>query len=66
MNINRVDLSTKTFEDLMDVIDIIKNDTRALFENMQTMNPFAREVREKFIKECEAINNYLNVKDNNF
>jgi len=50
MNVKRVELSTKTFDDLMNIIDIIKNDTPALFENMQTMNPFASEMRKEFIR----------------
>jgi prephenate dehydrogenase len=61
MDIKRVDLSTKTFDNLMDVIEIIKNDTPALFENMQTMNPFAKEERERFIAESKKLNENLNL-----
>jgi len=59
MNLKRVELSTKTFDDLMNIIDIIKNDTPALFENMQSMNPFAKETREKFISESIKLNKKL-------
>ncbi len=59
MDINRVELSTKTFDDLMDVIEIIKNDTKALFENMQTMNPYAKKVREDFVLKSRELNEYL-------
>lgn len=59
-NIERVEMSTKTFDDLMNIVDIIKNDTPALFNNMQTMNVFAKEARESFIKEAESLNVQLN------
>jgi prephenate dehydrogenase len=56
MNIQRVNLSTKTFDDLMNIIDIIKNDTPALFNNMQTMNSFAGSMREDFIRNAKELN----------
>jgi len=59
MDLKRVELSTKTFDDLMNIIEIIKNDTHALFENMQTMNPFAKETRERFITESIILNKKL-------
>jgi len=60
--IKRVELSTKTFDELMDIVEVIKNDTPALFENMQTMNPFAKEARERFIEACEELNKNLNIR----
>jgi prephenate dehydrogenase len=60
MDINRTELSTQTFDKIMDVIEIIKNDTPKLFENMQTMNPFARNMRERFVKSAEELNEKLN------
>lgn len=60
MNLQRVELSTKTFDDLMNIVDIIGNDTPALFNNIQTMNPFAKEVRDEFIKQAGKINLQLN------
>lgn len=65
MGIKRVELSTKTFDDLMDIVEIIHNDSRALFENMQTMNPYAQEIREHFVKTSKSINNHLNTLENN-
>jgi len=59
MKIKRVELGTKTFDDLMNIIDIIKNDTKPLFENMQTMNPFAGKIRNKFIVESVKLNKKL-------
>jgi len=60
INLQRVELSTKTFEDLMNIIEIIKNDTPALFNNMQTMNPFAKTSRDIFVKEAIDMNVQLN------
>lgn len=65
MDIKRVDLRTKTFSDLMDIVDVIKNDSQELFENMQTMNPFAREVRRKFIEIGDGMNQELDELNNN-
>lgn len=59
MGIKRVRFSTKTFDDLMDIIDIIKDDKWRLFENIQSMNPFAGEVRDEFIEESIELNEYL-------
>lgn len=52
INLQRVELSTKTFDDLMNIVDIIGNDTPKLFNNMQTMNPFAKQTREDFSREA--------------
>jgi len=65
INIQRVQMSTLTFDKIMDVVDIIKNDTPALFENMQTMNPFAGEMRRKFVNAANKINVELNSKMEN-
>jgi len=57
--IKRVELSTKTFDKLMDVAEIIKNDTPALFRNMQEMNPFAKDARNNFLSELNKIQREL-------
>ena len=59
-NIKRVKLSTKTFDDLINIIETIKNDTSALFENIQTMNIFAKDMRKKFVNEAIALDSQLN------
>lgn len=64
--IKRVELTTKTFDNLMNVMEIIGNDTRALFENMETMNPFARDVREKFLIEGMKLHEKLNFLEDSF
>lgn len=55
MNMKRVELSTKTFDDLMDIMEMMKNDSRALFENMQAFNPHAKEQRDKFLNEWQEL-----------
>jgi len=62
MNLERVNLSTKTFDDLMDIMDVIKNDTPKLFNNMQQINPFAEEVRNDFIENSLELNDELKVR----
>lgn len=57
--IKRVELSTKTFDKLIEVAEIIGNDTPALFNNIQTMNLFAKDAREKFLLELNKINSDL-------
>jgi prephenate dehydrogenase len=57
--IRRLELSTKTFDKLMDVVEITGNDTPELFNNMQMMNPFANETREKFVLELNKIQDEL-------
>lgn len=58
-DIKRVTLSTKTFNDLMDIIEVIKEDSFVLFENMQTMNPFASEIRSRFLEEARKLHEHL-------
>jgi len=60
MKLTRFDVCTKTYEDLMDIIDIIKNDDPRLFSDIQNMNSYAKKVRDQFIKESEKLNKELN------
>ncbi len=60
IDLKRVEASTRTFDDLMDIMDIIRNDTPALFEDMQVMNPFALEERRRFIEEAVRLDFSLN------
>ena len=54
--IKRIELSTKTFDTLMNLSEIIAHDSPTLLNNMQTMNPFAKLSREKFIFNLNEIN----------
>lgn len=55
--IKRVEMSTLTFDKIMDVVEIISKDSPSLFNNMQTMNPFAKQARDNFVKETIELNN---------
>jgi prephenate dehydrogenase len=59
VGLSRVELSTKTFDDLMNIVNIVGNDTPALFNNMQNMNPFAKGMRDVFVKTAESVNRNL-------
>ena len=59
MDLKKVGLGTKTFDDLVDISNIIKNDSRALFENIETKNPFAGELRKRFIEESKKLDDHL-------
>jgi prephenate dehydrogenase len=65
MNIKRVELSTKTFDDLVNIVNIVGNDTPALFDNMQKMNPFAIQARNRFVVEARKINKELDNEGSN-
>lgn len=52
MNMKRSPLSTKSYDDLMDIIMLVRGGSKELFMDMQTLNPFAKEQREQFI--CAA------------
>jgi prephenate dehydrogenase len=60
MDIQKVELSTKTFDDLMKIVEIIKNDSPELFNNMQQMNPFAKQMRERFVDAARELEIKLN------
>ncbi|MBI2043888.1 prephenate dehydrogenase/arogenate dehydrogenase family protein, partial [Candidatus Pacearchaeota archaeon] len=60
MNIHKTKITTRTFDDLIDIVNIIKDDSNELFENIETMNPFAKEVRKKFLDESKKLDDSLN------
>lgn len=60
----KVPLSTKTSDKLMDIVDIVKQHPKALFEDMQIMNKEARKARKEFIRECIKTDKDLAEKEN--
>ena len=60
--IKRVEMSTLTFDKIMDVVDIIGNDSPSLFNNMQTMNPFAKQARDSFVTETIKLNHQFDLR----
>ena len=55
----RVQLTTKTFDRLMDIVQIINGNSQELFEDMQHLNPYAAEVRRRFIENCKKVDERL-------
>ena len=49
MGIDRIPLSTQSFDDLMDIIELVKGGSQELFEDMQQLNPYAAKMRLDFI-----------------
>ena len=61
--VDRVTLSTKTHDDLMDIVDIACHDTDELFEDMAVFNPMAARVRSEFLAALRAIDAQLDLKE---
>jgi prephenate dehydrogenase len=57
MNISRGTMPTKSFEDLMKVMDLVKGSRRELFVDMQTLNPHAASVCDEFIAQAVGLTN---------
>jgi prephenate dehydrogenase len=53
--IERLALSTRTHEALMDIVDVVGHDSMELFEDMAAYNPKVPEVRANFLAALTAI-----------
>lgn len=53
--IERLALSTRTHEALMDIVDVVGHDTMELFEDMAAFNPKVPEVRARFLAALRAL-----------
>jgi prephenate dehydrogenase len=58
--ITRIELSTKTHELFMDIVDIVCANSPELFEDMNRFNPFAQETRQKFLEAANQLAESLN------
>ena len=56
--IGRLALSTKTHDDLMDIVDIACHDSDELFEDMAAFNPMTARVRSEFLEALHAIGDH--------
>ncbi len=54
-----IELRTKTFDDLMNIVKIINNDSESLFYNMQKLNPHSKKVRQNFISSMNKLNDKI-------
>jgi prephenate dehydrogenase len=57
--IGRVALSTKSHDDLMDIVDVVTHDSEELFEDMAALNPMVPAVRAAFLDALHAIDEQL-------
>lgn len=53
------ELGTKTFESLMYVGKVVQNDSPELFSAIQLENPYAKEVRERFVQRVNELNEHV-------
>jgi prephenate dehydrogenase len=57
-----LEISTMGFERLLKVNETVTHDSFQLFLDMQKYNPFAREVRERFIESLNNVNEKISLK----
>jgi prephenate dehydrogenase len=57
--IERLALSTRTHEALMDIVDVVGHDSMELFEDMAAFNPKVPEVRAQFLAALRSIDEQL-------
>lgn len=63
-HIDRLPLSTKSHDALMDIVDVVKNDSMELFEDMAAFNPMVKPVRAEFLAALQAIDEQLAEREN--
>jgi prephenate dehydrogenase len=63
-HIDRLPLSTKSHDALMDIVDVVKNDSMELFEDMAAFNPMVKSVRAEFLAALHAIDAQLADREN--
>ena len=49
------EIDTKGYRRLMKILGVVENDKLALFEDMNSQNPYARETRELFVDHMQQI-----------
>jgi prephenate dehydrogenase len=60
--IDRLPLSTKSHDALMDIVDVVGSDSMELFEDMAAFNPMVRTVRAEFLAALHDIDQQLAVR----
>jgi prephenate dehydrogenase len=56
LGIKSHEITTSSFNKLLELKDILKDDSFQLFKDIQNFNPFSKKVREKFLDELIRIN----------
>lgn len=59
MGIEASDLHTKYFSELMDLVEVERHHSWELFKTIQRHNPFAREMREDFIRTVQQLHEQM-------
>lgn len=54
-----LDIDTEGYKRLMNILDMVKNDTEQLFEDMNRYNKYSKEIRKGFIKSLSKIDKRL-------
>ena len=54
-----LDIDTEGYKRLMNILEMVKNDTEQLFEDMNRYNKYSREIRKDFIQSLNKINKRL-------
>jgi prephenate dehydrogenase len=62
MGLAKQNMATPGYETLMDILDVVRNDTWELFCDLQTYNRFAKEARGKLIKSLVMVHQKLDQK----
>ena len=57
--IDRLPLSTKSHDALMDIVDVVSSDSMELFEDMAAFNPMVRQIRAEFLAALHDIDRQL-------
>ncbi len=55
LGIRREEITTQGFEQLMEILQFVRNDTEELFRDLQTLNPYAGVMRKALIHSLEEI-----------
>jgi prephenate dehydrogenase len=59
IGLTRQEMATPGYETLINILDVVQNDTWELFRDLQTFNRFAKEMREKLIESLTTVNQWL-------
>lgn len=59
MDVPELQQTTKTYNHLLAMVDMIKNDSPELFQSIQTDNPFVRDVTDAFFEQAKQLKDNL-------
>lgn len=59
MKISAIEMDTRSYKDLIRILDTVKNDTWQLFEDMNKFNKYSKEIRTGFIKSINRVEKRL-------